>query len=148
MSDPNEVLGQLLSPAQAATLDAAGRQVWTTAAAALESLHGAAPSLTGLDGRLVMPDEITGEFGRPHLTVPFELSTNQDQAATAYLVIETDPAPPISSRRPITPTTRNNRRLSSPRPSRQVLSRQQRGVRPLRCRLCRGHRRHDSHSMP
>ncbi|MCO5202648.1 MAG: flagellar motor switch protein FliN [Chloroflexi bacterium] len=92
MSDPNEVLGQLLSPAQAATLDAAGRQVWTTAAAALESLHGAAPSLTGLDGRLVMPDEITGEFGRPHLTVPFELSTNQDQAATAYLVIETDPA--------------------------------------------------------
>lgn len=92
MSDPSEVLGQLLSPAQAATLDAAGRQVWTTAAAALQSLQGAAPSLTGLDGRLVMPDEITGEFARPHLTVPLELSTNQDQAATAYLVIETAPA--------------------------------------------------------
>ncbi len=89
MSEPSEVLGQLLSPAQAATLDTAGRQVWTTAAAALQSLHGAAPSLTGVDGRLVMPDEVIGEFARPHLTVPFELSTNQDQAATAYLVIET-----------------------------------------------------------
>lgn len=91
MSEPSEVLGQLLSPAQAATLDAAGRQVWTAAAAVLQSLHGAEPSLTGLDGRLVMPDEITGEFARPHLTVPLELSTNQDQAATAYLVIETAP---------------------------------------------------------
>ena len=92
MSDPSEVLGQLLSPAQATTLDAAGRQVWTTAAAVIQSLHGAAPSLSGLDGRLVMPDEITGEFARPHLTIPLELSTNHDQAATAYLVIETAPA--------------------------------------------------------
>jgi flagellar motor switch protein FliN/FliY len=92
MSDPSEVLGQLLSPSQATTLDATGSQVWTTAAAALQALQGAAPSLTGLDGRLVMPDEITGEFARPHLAVPLELSTNQDQAATAYLVIETAPA--------------------------------------------------------
>lgn len=89
MSDPNEVLGQLLSPAQAVSLDATGRQVWTTAAAALQSLQGAAPELAGLDGRLVMPDEITGQFTRPHLAIPLELSTNQDQSATAYLVIET-----------------------------------------------------------
>lgn len=92
MSDPSEVLGQLLSPSQATTLDATGSQVWTTAAAALQALQGAAPALTGLDGRLVMPDEVTGEFARPHLAVPLELSTNQDQAATAYLVIETAPA--------------------------------------------------------
>ncbi len=89
MSDPNEVLGQLLSPAQAVSLDATGRQVWATAAAALQSLQGAAPELAGLDGRLVMPDEITGQFARPHLAIPLELSTNQDQSATAYLVIET-----------------------------------------------------------
>lgn len=89
MSDPTEVLGQLLSPAQAVTLDATGRDAWTVAASALQAFQGATPSLAGVDGRLVMPDEITGEFSRPHLAIPLELSTDQDQAATAYLVLET-----------------------------------------------------------
>lgn len=89
MSDPTEVLGQLLSPAQALTLDATGRQAWDAAASALKAIQGAQPALSSVDGRLVMPDEITGEFARPHLAIPLELSTSQDQAATAYLVIET-----------------------------------------------------------
>ncbi len=89
MSDPAEVLGQLLSPAQAVTLDATGRDAWSAAASALRALQGAHPSISGVDGRLVMPAEITGEFTRPHLAIPLELSTDQDQAATAYLVIET-----------------------------------------------------------
>ncbi len=92
MPDPVEVLGQLLSPQQASSLDATGRDVWASAAASLQTLQGAAPSIEELDGSLVMPDEITGAFAAPHLAIPLELSTDQDQSATAYLVLETAPA--------------------------------------------------------
>lgn len=89
MSDPQEVLSQLLSPAQAETLNATGIQAWSVAADALRALQGAAPDFTVREARLVMPDEIAGEFETPHLAVPIELSTNQDQEALAYLVLET-----------------------------------------------------------
>ena len=92
MSDPKEVLGQLLSPAQADTLDITGREAWAAAANALRALQGAEPAFAVSSARLVMPDEITGEFDAPHLTIPVELSTNQDQEATAYLAFETAPA--------------------------------------------------------
>ena len=92
MSEPVEVLAQLLSPAQAETLDAAGREVWGAAAASLGSIQGGVPAISGLQARLVMPDEITAEFGEPHLSIPCELSTDQDQAAIAYLVIPTPSA--------------------------------------------------------
>lgn len=89
MSAPHEVLSQLLSAAQADTLDSAGASVWASAAQTLQSLLSAAPSLQDVDGRLVMPDEISGAFSEPHLVVPLELSTSTEQTATAYLVIGT-----------------------------------------------------------
>jgi len=91
MPDPVEVLGQLLSPQQASSLDSAGRRVWASASATLGTLQGAPPSFSGIDGSLVMPDEIAATFASPHLAIPLELSTDQDQSATAYLVLETAP---------------------------------------------------------
>lgn len=92
MADPVDVLAQLLSPQQAATLDAVGRRAWEAAARALQVIQGQAPAVSLGDARLVMPDEIQGDFGDPHLAVPVELSTDNDQAATAYLVLPTAPA--------------------------------------------------------
>lgn len=89
MSAPHEVLSQLLSAAQADTLDSTGASVWASAAQTLQSVLGSLPSLQEVDGRLVMPDEIVGEFSDPHLVVPLELSTSKDQSATAYLVART-----------------------------------------------------------
>ena len=89
MSEPQEVLSQLLSPPQAATLDATGRESWDSASAALKAALGSAPLFSEVAASLVMPDEITARFGDPHITVPLELSTDQDQTATAYLVLPT-----------------------------------------------------------
>ena len=89
MSEPQEVLSQLLSPAQAETLDATGREAWASAAAALQAVQGAAPAFSEAAASLVMPDEIAGRFSEPHIAVPLELSTDQDQSATAYLVVPT-----------------------------------------------------------
>ncbi|MCK9517953.1 MAG: flagellar motor switch protein FliN [Dehalococcoidia bacterium] len=89
MSDPKSVLTQLLSPAQAESLQGAGRSTWATAAATLESLVGAAPMLADVAARLVMPDEIADEFEEPHLVLPLELTTDLDQQAMAYLVAPT-----------------------------------------------------------
>ncbi|MGE3076066.1 MAG: flagellar motor switch protein FliN [Dehalococcoidia bacterium] len=89
MSEPQEVLSQLLSPAQATTLSATGGETWKTAAAALEAFQGAAPLFSEIEASLVMPDEITGKFSDPHIAIPLELSTDQDQAATAYLAVPT-----------------------------------------------------------
>lgn len=92
MPNPRDILIQLLSPTQADALDQGGRSIWHATAAALGAILGSAPSAAGIDARLVMPDEITGEFGDPHLVVPVELSTDQDQTAFAYLVLLTAPA--------------------------------------------------------
>jgi flagellar motor switch protein FliN/FliY len=89
MSDPKTVLAQLLSPAQAEALDEAGRSLWATAALSLRGLLGSPPELAEVEGRLVMPDEIAGDFSEPHIVLPLELSTSLDQAATAYLVAPT-----------------------------------------------------------
>jgi len=89
MSEPQEVLSQLLSPAQAETLNATGREAWSVAAAALQAFQGAAPAFSELEASLVMPDEITSKFGDPHLAIPLEISTDHDQSATAYLAIPT-----------------------------------------------------------
>lgn len=89
MSEPVEILSQLLSPAQAETLEATAREAWKAVSESLGSFQGAAPGFAEPDARLVMPDEITGEFGAPHLSVPMELSTDQDQTAMAYLSIPT-----------------------------------------------------------
>lgn len=91
MSEPQEVLSQLLSPAQAETLDATGRESWAAAAAALGAFRGAAPAFSDATASLVMPDEIAGRFKDRHIAVPLELSADQDQSATAFLVIPTSP---------------------------------------------------------
>src|SRR5689334_5475246 len=92
MSEPTEVLSQLLSPQQAETLEATGSQGWATVASALQAFQGALSSFSEVDASLVMPDEIIKRFAEPHLALPLELSTDQDQTATAYLVLPTAPA--------------------------------------------------------
>lgn len=89
MPAPHEILSQLLSGAQADTLDATGLEGWSAAAAALQAFQGAVPSAGEVDARLVMPDEITGRFADPHLAVTLELSTSQDQSGAAWLVLPT-----------------------------------------------------------
>ena len=89
MANPEEVLEQLLSSEQAAGLSGAAGRGWAAIAAALASIVGSEPALADVDGRLVMPDEIAGEFGDPHLAAPLLLTTDQDQSATAYIVAET-----------------------------------------------------------
>ncbi len=89
MSTPYEVLSDLLSPAHGDKLQAAGESAWSEATGALVSIFGDAPGLSELDARLVMPDEIVGDFSGQHLVMPVEVSTNQDQNATAWLVFAT-----------------------------------------------------------
>lgn len=90
MPEPKDVLAQLLSPQQADLLAAGGAAVWEAAAEALATIAGTSPSVSEVDGRLVMPDEIAGDFADPHLVVPVALSTNRDQSGVAYLVANTD----------------------------------------------------------
>ena len=89
MSTPYEVLSELLSPAHGDKLQAAGESAWSEATTALTSIFGDTPGLSGLDARLVMPDEISGDFKGQHLVMPVEVSTNEDQNATAWLVFAT-----------------------------------------------------------
>jgi len=89
MPAPHDVLSQLLSTAQADALGSTGASVWASIEQTLQSVLGSVPALQEVDGRLVMPDEIIGEFGEPHLVVPLDLSTSKDQTATAYLVVPT-----------------------------------------------------------
>jgi flagellar motor switch protein FliN len=89
MSDPKDVLAQLLSPAQAEVLDSVGRAAWRSIAATLESLAGDAPTAAEVDGRLVMPDEIVDEYGDAHLVLPLQIATDRDQTATAYAIANT-----------------------------------------------------------
>ncbi len=89
MPNPHEILTQLLSPAQAGTLSQGGRDAWDASAAALGTVLGALPGISEAEARLVMPDEIAGEFATPHLVAPVELSTDQEQTAFAYLVLPT-----------------------------------------------------------
>ena len=89
MSEPQEILSQLLSPAQAETLDATGREAWASASAALRAFQGAPQLFSEVAASLVMPDELTGKFSDPHISIPLELSTSHDQSATAYVVVPT-----------------------------------------------------------
>ncbi len=89
MPTPHEVLTQLLSGAQADTLNATGGEGWQTAAAAIQTFLGSPAEASEVDARLVMPDEIIGRFGDPHLAATLELSTSADQSGTAYLVVPT-----------------------------------------------------------
>ncbi len=89
MTDPVEVLSQLLSASQADVLDSGGRDVWAAASGVLEKLQNTAPVFTIDGARLVMPDEVTGEFAGPHLALPLDFSTDQDQNGRGYLTFGT-----------------------------------------------------------
>lgn len=89
MSTPHEILAELLSTAQADILARASHAAWEGAQGSLASVLGAAPGLADLEGRLIMPDEVDGDFADPHIVVPIRLSTNRDQSATAYAVAPT-----------------------------------------------------------
>src|SRR5689334_9560779 len=89
MAAPRDVLAQLLSPAQAETLQSAGIAAWQAAADALTAFLGSLPSIGEIEGRLVMPDEIAGDFSDPHLVLPVGLSTDRDDSATGYAVLST-----------------------------------------------------------
>lgn len=89
MSTPHEILAELLSSVQADVLDRAGNAGWESARDALTSVLGSAPGLEGLEGRLIMPDEVDGDFADPHLVLAIRISTTRDQSATAYGVAPT-----------------------------------------------------------
>lgn len=89
MPAPYDVLTQLLSRAQAEALNGGGQRSWDAASTALNAILGALPAVSDLDGRLVMPEEVAGTFGDPHLAMPLEVSTDQDQTALAYLILPT-----------------------------------------------------------
>jgi flagellar motor switch protein FliN len=85
MSTPQEIIAELLSGEQAETLSRAGRVGWQAAVAALTGVLGIAPGLEDVQGRLVMPDEISGDFVDPHLVAPITLTANSN-TVSAYLV--------------------------------------------------------------
>jgi flagellar motor switch protein FliN/FliY len=89
MSTPHEVLSQLLSPAQADSLQQVGSNGWDAAVGALAAVLGGAPTFDEPNARLVMPDEVVGEYAAPHLVVPLEVSTDNDQSALAYFILDT-----------------------------------------------------------
>src|SRR5438094_5887804 len=89
MAAPRDVLAQLLSAPQAETLQATGVAAWRAAVDTLTAFLSAAPGIGEIDGRLVMPDEIAGEFADPHLVLPVGLSTDRDESATAYAIMPT-----------------------------------------------------------
>jgi flagellar motor switch protein FliN/FliY len=89
MPAPLDVLTQLLSRTQADALNGGGQRGWEAASTALTTILGALPSVSAVDGRLVMPEEVAGEFAEPHLAMPLEVSTDQDQTALAYLILPT-----------------------------------------------------------
>jgi flagellar motor switch protein FliN/FliY len=89
VTTPHEVLTQLLSPAQADTLQAVGLAVWRAVANSIAQAGGDEPTPREVNARLVMPDEIASEFEDPHLVVPIQVTTDRDQTALAYLVIPT-----------------------------------------------------------
>ena len=89
MTTPHEVLTQLLSPAQADTLQSVGLAVWRVIAQSIVLVGGDEPIPREVNARLVMPDEIATEFEDPHLVVPLQVTTDRDQTALAYLVVPT-----------------------------------------------------------
>jgi flagellar motor switch protein FliN len=89
MSDPREALAQLLSESQAEVLAEGAAGIWESVASALAAILGSAPEFQELDARIVMPDEIGGEFEDGHLVAPLSVTTDHDQSATAYLVVNT-----------------------------------------------------------
>lgn len=84
MTAPKDVLAQLLSPAQAELLDAAGGAAKSAAMASLQTLLGAAPSLADVEGRLVMPEELLPDYQAAHVVLPLAIRTERDQNASAY----------------------------------------------------------------
>ena len=90
MANPHDVLAQLLSEQQADSLTAIAGSSWLAMTRVLSALLDGAPSLEATDARLVMPDEIVGDYRNRHLVVPVDLTTDLDQNATAYAIFPTE----------------------------------------------------------
>lgn len=86
MSTPQQIITELLSSEKATTLDRAAHESWQAAAGALAGVLGSAPGIDELEGRLVMPEEVSGDFADPHIVSPLVLSAN-GATASAYLVV-------------------------------------------------------------
>lgn len=89
MGSPKNVVGQLLSEAQADVLAAAGHALWETAAATLQTIFGEEVALESADGLLLMPEEAAGRLPARHLLAQLEVTTNADQSASVFLFAET-----------------------------------------------------------
>jgi flagellar motor switch protein FliN/FliY len=92
MSNPKDILAQLLSPPQADVLVAYGSEAWAAAAGALGANLAEPLALHSVAARLVMPEETLEQFTAPHLVAPVQVSTDRDQSAVAYVVVDLSPA--------------------------------------------------------
>ncbi len=89
MARPHDVLAQLLSTQQADVLAIIGERSWEAISRVLDAVMDAAPEITASDGKLVMPDEIIGDYSSSHIVAPIRLDTQRDQTAMAYVIFPT-----------------------------------------------------------
>jgi flagellar motor switch protein FliN len=87
MAELHPALEQLLSPVRAASLQAATEDAWDGIARMLGAILGAEPAFAATSARLVMPDEVTGEFEDAHLVLPLELAAATGVASGAWFVL-------------------------------------------------------------
>lgn len=90
MANPHDVLAQLLSENQADILSTLGESSWQAISGVLSAVLDSAPMLDSADGRLVMPDEIAGNYAQRHIAIPIHLSAGPEQEATAFVTFPTD----------------------------------------------------------
>src|SRR6185503_8509277 len=69
--------------------DEIGRAAWREAAVAIGAVLGGSPAINAVDARLVMPEEIAGEFEARHLVQTFQATNDAEHAATGYVVAVT-----------------------------------------------------------
>lgn len=87
MPQPAPVFEQLLSPPQTRSLEALASDAWGGAGRLLGAILGADPALVDPGARLVMPDEIAGEFGDPHIVIHLGLAGTAAPAGSALVVL-------------------------------------------------------------
>lgn len=90
MANPHDVLAQLLSETQADVLSTLGQSSWRTISGMLSAVLDSAPAIDSADGRLVMPDEIAGNYAERHVAIPIHISAGDDQEAVAFATFPTE----------------------------------------------------------
>jgi len=87
MSQPGSVVQQLLSESQARAVIALASDAWTGLSRMIAAIAGADAELVEPGARLVMPDEIAGEFGDQHLALSIRLVGTGVAAEDAWIVV-------------------------------------------------------------